>query len=77
MIIPHDQLQPSTLTALIEEFITRDGSIQGHSEKTMEDKIALVMRQLQSGEVAIVFDPDDETCSIAPKNSLGREHRNR
>jgi len=74
MVIPHNQLQPETLQALIEEFVSRDGSIQGHGEASMESKIAAVMSQLKAGSAVIVFDPDDETCSIAEKRTLGREH---
>jgi len=71
MLIPYQELQADTLRALIEEFVTRDGAVQGHHDTPMDQKIALVMKQLKSGEVAIVFDPDDETCTIVPKNTLG------
>jgi uncharacterized protein YheU (UPF0270 family) len=70
MIVPHDQLQPETLRALIEEFITRHGAVQGHEDVPMERMIEQVKSQLKSGKIAIVFDQEDETCSIVPKNEI-------
>jgi uncharacterized protein YheU (UPF0270 family) len=72
MIIPHDQLRPQTLVALIEEFVTRDGALHGHVEAAMEQRVAAVMRQLRAGKAVVVFDEEDETASIVVKDSLGR-----
>ena len=63
-IIPPDQLRPDTLHALIEEFVTRDGTRSGHREATMEEMVAAVHRQLSTGEVLIVFDEASETCTM-------------
>jgi hypothetical protein len=54
--IPHDQLLPDTLQALIEEFVTRAG----------------VRAQLKSGEAVIVFDEEAETCTIVPREQVGK-----
>jgi uncharacterized protein YheU (UPF0270 family) len=70
MIVPHDQLQPETLHALIEEFITRHGAVQGHEDVPMDRMIQQVMAQLNSGKVVIVFDEENETCSIVPRDEL-------
>ena len=70
MFVPHDQLQPETLHALIEEFITRHGAVQGHEDVPMDRMIQQVMAQLRSGMVVIVFDEEDETCSIVPKSEI-------
>lgn len=72
MIVPYTELQPETLQALIEEFITRDGSVQGHHDTPPEKQIAAVMAQLKSGDAVIEFDPDDETCTISTKRKIGR-----
>ncbi|CAN5563509.1 YheU family protein [soil metagenome] len=71
MIIPFAELQPSTLRALIEEFITRDGSVQGHTDTPHEQQIEAVMKQLKSGDAVIEFDPDDETCTISTNRKIG------
>jgi uncharacterized protein YheU (UPF0270 family) len=70
MVIPYDQLQTETLKALIEEFITRHGAVQGHADVPMDRMVEQVMSQLKSGKVVIVFDEEEETCTIVPKNEL-------
>ena len=60
MHIAHTQLAPATLRAIIQEFVTRDGT--DHS--SVEKRIASVTRQLDSGRLELHFDPESETCSI-------------
>ena len=43
MFIPHEQLQPDTLYALIEEFVTRDGAVQGHGDTPLATKMQAVL----------------------------------
>ena len=71
MIIPHDQLKPETLQALIEEFVTRQGAVHGHDEDLpLDRKIEAVQRQLRLGKVVIVYDEEDESCSIMTADAL-------
>jgi uncharacterized protein YheU (UPF0270 family) len=70
MMVPHDQLQPETLRALIEEFITRNGGVQGHTDVPMDRMIQQVMTQLKSGKVVIVFDEEDQSSTIVSKNEI-------
>jgi len=72
MIIPHRQLQPATLDALIEEFVTRDGAVHGHSEVPLESQVKAVRRQLDCGLAAVVFDPEEETCTIVLRDQLSQ-----
>ncbi len=69
LVIPFDQLQPETLDALIEEFVTRDGAIHGHADDPLPQKIESIRRQLKSGDITIVFDEESESCTIMPANS--------
>jgi uncharacterized protein YheU (UPF0270 family) len=69
-IVPHDRLDPDVLHALIEEFVTRDGAVQGHTETPVSQKMAAVLRQLKSGNVMIVFEEASESCTIMPKENL-------
>lgn len=62
--VPYDALPEDTLTRLIEEFVTRAGTDYGAEEKTLEQKIADVRRQLVRGEATIVFDPETESVNI-------------
>jgi uncharacterized protein YheU (UPF0270 family) len=69
-IVPHDRLAQDVLDALIEEFVTRDGAVQGHIETPISQKMAAVLRQLKAGMAVIVFDEASESCTIMPKEDL-------
>ena len=62
MLITHTQLAPATLRAIVQEFVTRDGT--DHS--SVEKRIAGVTRQLKNGRLELHFDPESESCSIVP-----------
>ena len=70
MIIPHDQINPHTLMALIEEFVTRDGALHGHHDVSVQERSASVLAQLRAGRAVIVFDEESESASIVMKDSL-------
>ena len=70
--IPHDQLLPDTLQALIEEFVTRAGAVHGHHDTPLNEMIEGVRAQLKSGEAVIVFDEEAETCTIVPREQVGK-----
>lgn len=67
MEIPHDRLKPETLRAVIEEFVTREGTDYGETAFTLEDKVAHVMGQLKHRKAVIVLDEASETCHIVLK----------
>ena len=60
MHIPHMQLSPAALRAVVEEFVTRDGT--DHS--AVERRIANVLRQLHAGRAELHFDGETQTCNI-------------
>jgi len=64
MIIPHQKLSPNALQALVEEFVTRSGTDYGSAETSLAEKVQQVMRQLEKGEIVIVYDTVLETCNI-------------
>ena len=68
MIIPHQQLSSEALQGLIEEFITREGTDYGAVEVSLAQKVDQVKRQLDHGDVVIVFDPASESVSILTKH---------
>ena len=65
--IPTSDLSREALRALIEEFVTRDGTDYGAVERSLDAKVADVMHQLARGEVRIVFDPETETTTLVPE----------
>ncbi len=67
--VPWQRLSPEALQRLIEEFVTRDGTDYGATERTLEQKVAAVRRLLERGEAVIVFDPGSGTCTVAPREA--------
>lgn len=62
MRIPHLRLSPAALRAVIEEFVTRDGT----DNSNVEPRIQSVLRQLDVGSVELHFEQLTETCNILP-----------
>lgn len=76
MIIPWQQLEPETLENLIESFVLREGTDYGEQERTLQQKVADVRRQLESGEVVLVWSDLHETINIMPRDQFnaGKYH---
>ncbi|WP_240194285.1 YheU family protein [Desulfopila inferna] len=68
--IPCDQLEPDILLALVEEFITREGTDYGEWEVPLEKMIGEVVDQLKTGKAVIIYDQISQTCNILSKNVL-------
>ena len=62
--IPHGGLSQEALQALIEEFVSRDGTDYGLRERTLESKVREVRALLDRGEARIGFDPISSTANI-------------
>jgi len=76
MLIPHQELKESTLIALIEEFIDREGTDYGESEVSRSAMIAQVHQQLSSGKVVICYDPDSQSCNLITANKASTMQEN-
>ena len=70
MVIPFEKLSPEALQGLIEEFVTRDGTDSGYTEKTLADNVAMVLDQLRRREAVIVYDEATRTANIVPRQNL-------
>ncbi len=64
MLIPYTKLSEKALRAIIEEYITREGTEYGVKEYTFEQKIEQIRQQLLQGEIKINFDSETETCNL-------------
>lgn len=69
MEIPYNRLDPELLQAVIEEFVTREGTEYGSSEYPLESKIRQVFEQLKNGHAKLYFDEVTDTCHIVPTTS--------
>ncbi|MDR9892600.1 YheU family protein [Pseudenterobacter timonensis] len=70
MIIPWQDLAPETLENLIESFVLREGTDYGEQERSLEQKVDDVKRQLQRGEVVLVWSELHESVNIMPRNQF-------
>ncbi|MEG4682038.1 YheU family protein [Enterobacter cloacae] len=70
MIIPWQDLAPDTLDNLIETFVLREGTDYGEHERSLEQKVNDVKRQLKSGDVVLVWSELHETVNIMPRNAF-------
>lgn len=67
MEIPWQQLDPDTLTNVLESFVLREGTDYGEEEKTLAEKVADVRAQLAANEVVLVYSELHETLTIMPR----------
>ena len=68
--VPFQRLEAGTLLALLEEFASRDGTDYGIRERSLEEKTAALKRQLDAGELSLVFDLDSEQYDICSRERL-------
>ncbi len=66
MIIPWQHIEQDTLTNLVSEFVSRDGTDNGF-DLSLEKRVEQVFRQLKSGEAVITFDAETDSVNIIPK----------
>lgn len=69
MLIPHTLLDPETLERLLEDFVTRDGTDNGY-EATLEQRVERLRKQMDKGEILIVFHPDTGDTSLAHRRDV-------
>ena len=62
--VPHAELAPATLRAVVESFVLREGTDYGAKDASFDSKVADVMRQLERREAVIVYDPGSDSVDI-------------
>jgi uncharacterized protein YheU (UPF0270 family) len=67
MEIPPQCLPRDVLQRVVEEFVSREGTDYGERGYSLEEKVQQVLRQLQDGEIMIVFDPQTESTNIVSR----------
>ena len=72
LIIPYNELSKDALHALIEDFVTRDGTDYGDDEKSVQEKSEHLLELLKTGEMLISFNVETETCGLITKEEYGR-----
>ncbi len=72
MLIPAHLLQSDTLSRLIEDFVTREGTDNG-DETPLHDRVQRVRRALERGEAVIVFDAETQQCQLALSHQVPQD----
>ena len=72
IIIPPERLDPAVLRALIEEYVTRDGTDYGVNETPLEQKYAQVSDALRRGHAVITFDSELQSATIVLREAFSR-----
>ena len=66
--VPHTHLTPEALRGLAEEFVTREGTDYGPVERTLADKVAALLHQIERGEARILYDSKCQSINIVPRH---------
>jgi len=71
--IPWQRLSSEALDAILEEFVTREGTDYGDYEYSLADKKAHVLAQLKRSDATLLFDPLSQSCHIEMVQVLRRQ----
>ncbi|MCK9504617.1 MAG: YheU family protein [Porticoccaceae bacterium] len=70
--IPPERLSGELLDAIIESYVLREGTDYGDREVPLEIKIVQVKKQIDRGQVVIVFDEDSQSCNLLSRQDFDR-----
>ena len=70
MIIPYYELSEDALQALIDDFVTRDGTDYGYDEISRQEKAARLLASLKTGEILISYNEETQSCGLVRKEEL-------
>jgi len=73
MLIPYEQLEADTLTRLIEDVVSRDGTDNG-DDTPQEIRTLRVRQALGKGQAVIFFDLESQQCLLLPKHAVPKEY---
>ena len=62
--VPYQRLSADALDAILEDYVSREGTDYGDYSFSLSDKKAQVLSQLKSGQATLMFDPVQQTCHI-------------
>ncbi len=62
--IPLGTLSDEAQQGLVDSFILREGTDYGWNETELSTKRAQIIRQIQKGDVKLVYDPNSESVTL-------------
>ena len=72
VLVPVERLDSDTLTALLEEYASRDGTDYGLREVPLSEKVASLRAQLRSGDLGLVYEQECEQWDLLPREALAQ-----
>ena len=75
LLIPKNRLSQAALQGLVDEYILRDGTDYGSREYSLDEKRLQVLKQIDSGKVQILFDPNSETTTLVTLEDLKKRRQ--
>lgn len=70
VVIPWRDLSDAALRGVIEEFVTREGTEYGYEDVPLDRKVDAVRRQLERGDVLVLWNAKTETVSIVTRRDF-------
>ena len=64
--IPPEKLEDATLSAVLQDYVNREGTDYGMHELSLQDKVRRLRRQLDSGELKLLYDMESEEWDLLP-----------
>ncbi len=72
MIIPYQELQPETLDAIIEDWLSREAQSWAFEQGGALALRLTVLDQLKSGQMFISWDDESQTLNLISKDELDK-----
>ncbi|MFB9887517.1 YheU family protein [Balneatrix alpica] len=70
MLIPWHSLEASTLTAILEDFASRDGTDYGEVELSLASKVSQLRLALQQGKLVLFWSEHKQEISLLEPDKL-------
>lgn len=70
MLIPWNSLEASTLTAILEDFASRDGTDYGEVELSLASKVSQLRLALQQGKLVLFWSEHKQEISLLEPDKL-------
>ena len=65
--VPLSMLSPAALAGVIDAFILREGTDYGERETSHETKVEQIKRQLDRGDIRVIYDLTQESVTLMTK----------
>lgn len=73
--ISQEVLSADAIKGIIESFILREGTDYGLNEAQFETKYQQILKQLNKGDIKIVFDPNTESVGLITSQDWQRRNK--